>query len=103
MTIAHTTREFKPGTTGWTADDLDDPEIERLWDAGAYEIVEGVLTIMPPAFFDSGVAVQRLIHIVLRHLENTGGAGDFAGEVDLIVARKRVARPDAVFMTPIDL
>ena len=25
-------REFKAGTTGWTLDDLRDPEIRRLWD-----------------------------------------------------------------------
>jgi hypothetical protein len=41
-------RPFLPGTTGWTASDLDDPAIERGWIRGSYEIVEGVLTTMPP-------------------------------------------------------
>lgn len=44
-------RPFEPGTTGWTVHDLDDPEIERQWFEGRYEIVEGVLTKMPPAYF----------------------------------------------------
>jgi len=36
-------RKFEVGTTGWTADDLDDERIERHWESGRYEIVEGVL------------------------------------------------------------
>ncbi|HZL38562.1 MAG TPA: hypothetical protein VFC78_24855 [Tepidisphaeraceae bacterium] len=52
MPLAPTTsRPFIPGTTGWTADDLDDPQIERQWEDGAYEIIEGVLTLMPAAYF----------------------------------------------------
>jgi hypothetical protein len=31
-------RPFEPGTTGWTASDLDDPEIEPCWARGSYEI-----------------------------------------------------------------
>src|SRR5439155_19077348 len=103
MTVADTIREFKPGTTGWTADDLDDPDIERLWESGAYEIVEGVLTIMPPAYLDSSLPMSRLVRVIDRHCDVSGIVADFATEVDLIVARKRVARPDSVYMTPIDL
>ena len=103
MSTVSTMREFLPGTTGWTADDLDDPEIECLWEAGAYEIVEGVLTLMPPAFLDGGVALQRLIRMLGNHFDASGIKGDFATEADLIIARKRVARPDAVFLTTSDL
>lgn len=39
-------KPFEPGTTGWTAADLDDPRIEREWFRGRYEIVEGVLTLL---------------------------------------------------------
>ena len=46
-------KRFVAGTLGWTADDLDDPRIERLWDQGRYEIVEGVLTQMPPPQLDT--------------------------------------------------
>ena len=96
-------RPFAPGTTGWTSHDLDDPEIEREWFKGRYEIVEGVLTLMPPAYLDGGVALSRLLRVVQRHLDASGLEGDFPPEVDLIVARKRVARVDAVFVTPGDL
>src|SRR2546430_933419 len=102
MTIAHTTREFTPGTTGWTADDLDDPEIERLWDAGAYEIVEGVLTLMPPAYHDGTLPLSRLRRIIERYLDQQKIPGDCTGEDDVILDRKRIARVDMLFMTPED-
>lgn len=96
-------KAFVPGTTGWTADDLDDPEIERQWEAGSYEIVEGVLTLMPPALFDGSAALQNLTFLMQLHVrENTLG-GSFAPETDFIVGRKRVARPDMVYLSEEDL
>ena len=56
MPLTVESRPFLPGTTGWTASDLDDPQIERLWFSGRYEIVEGVLTSMPPAYLAGGSA-----------------------------------------------
>ena len=103
MSTLNTTREFIPGTTGWSADDLNDPEIERFWEAGAFEIVEGVLTLMPPAYFDGGVSIHRLTRLLDQHFAASGIEGDFATEADLIIGRKRVARPDLVFMTKDDL
>jgi Uma2 family endonuclease len=100
MSLDTTIREFEPGTTGWTASDLDDPVIEAAWDAGAYEIVEGVLTKMAPAYLDSTVPLGRLIFEVKRHLVDRNLPGDFGPEADYIIAPKRVARVDAVFMTP---
>jgi hypothetical protein len=44
-------KPFCPGTTGWTASDLDDPRIEAKWEWGRYEIINGVLTRMPAAYF----------------------------------------------------
>ena|ERR1051326_23844 len=90
---------FQPGTTGWTAGDLDDPEIDREWERGAYEIVEGVLATMPPAYLDSSAPLENLIFEVKLHLRQQGLKGEFAPEVDLIIAPKRVARVDAVFLT----
>jgi Uma2 family endonuclease len=90
-------RPFIPGTTGWTARDLDDPEIERQWFAGRYEIVEGVLTSMPPAYFDGGENLQRIIFCVMQHIGRK--AGGFAAEVDVVVDEDRVVRADAVFLT----
>ena len=96
-------RPFEPGTTGWTVDDLNDPEIERLWEKGAYEIVEGVLAKMPPAYFDGSLALNRLRRIVERHLDQSRLPGDFTTEVDLVLAPKRVARVNLMFTTPADM
>jgi Uma2 family endonuclease len=102
MSALQTQREFIPGTTGWTADDLDDPAIAPLWEAGAYEIVEGVLTLMPPAYYDGTLPLSRLRRLIERHLDLTKTPGEFSGEDDFIVGRKKVARVDLMFMTPDD-
>ncbi len=90
-------RPFNPGTTGWTAQDLDDPEIERQWWNGRYEIVEGVLTTMAPAYFVGGKSLLRLISRVVLHIGEE--VGSFATEVDIVVDEDRVARADAAFLT----
>jgi hypothetical protein len=91
-------RLFEPGTTGWTASDLDDPEIERNWSDGRYEIVEGVLTTMPPAYYVGGKSLQRLIYRVIVHIGEK--AGSFATEVEIVLDEDRVVRADAAFLTP---
>lgn len=103
MSIAGpTSRVFEPGTTGWSIADLSDPEIERQWELGAYEIVEGVLTKMPAAYFEGGASVQELIALIRGHLRAYNQRGRFACEVDVIISPERVARVDAVFLTPED-
>lgn len=96
------TRPFEPGTTGWTAADLEDPEIERQWVEGSYEIVEGVLTRMPAAFFQGGETLFNLGFLLKTHLKKTRKPGRLAGEVDLILSCFRVVRADAAFLTPED-
>ena len=91
-------RPFEPGTTGWTASDLDDPEIERQWFDGRYEIVEGVLTKMAPAYFSGGKKLQRVIFRVTTHIGE--GAGSFGTEVEIVIDEDRVVRTDAAFLTP---
>ena len=95
-------RAFVPGTTGWSAADLDDPEVERLWCAGNYEIVEGVLTQMPPAFFAGGEGLFNLVSIVREHVKLLGIKARFAGEVDIVVGPRRVVRADAAMLMPAD-
>ena len=99
---ATTSRPFKPGTTGWRASDLDDPEVEAFWFDGRYEIVEGVLTEMPPAYFSGGKRLFALQHRIASHQQAAGIAGAFGNEVDVIIDEYRVIRADAVWMTPQD-
>lgn len=93
-------RPFEPGTTGWTASDLDDPEIERMWFKDRYEIVEGVLTKMAPAYYVGGKALFRLMSRVVAHVGEQ--AGSFAPEVEIVIDEDRVVRVNAAFLTPQD-
>lgn len=37
-------KAFKPGSTGWTCDDIDrDPEVRWRWETGRYELIRGVV------------------------------------------------------------
>ena len=97
---ATSSKRFKVGTTGWTAGDLDDPRIEGKWLRGSYEIVEGVLTRMPPAYFTGGRSLFNLMYLVRDHQERTSLPGSFSVEGDIIITEERVAKADAVWMTP---
>lgn len=100
--MAAPARPFEPGTTGWTLHDLDDPRIEGRWFRGRYEIVEGVLTTMPPAYFAGGNAAFNLLFLLKSYLRERHLPGRFATEVDVVVDEVRVARSDAVMLTPED-
>lgn len=97
-----TSRPFEVGTTGWTADDLLDPQVEREWEQGRYEIVEGVLTRMPAARYDGQKRLKRLSDVVDDYLKNRGRVERLVGEVDLILNDLRVPKADALLMTPAD-
>jgi Uma2 family endonuclease len=97
--VETSSKRFDPGTTGWTAADLDDPAIEAEWFKGRYEIVEGVLTKMPPAYFAGGSALFNLMVEVDRHCKAHGPKGSFATEIDIIIDDARVVVADAVFLT----
>jgi Uma2 family endonuclease len=100
--VAPTSKAFLPGTLGWTARDLDDPEVEELWFRGRYEIVEGVLTQMPAAYFAGGSALSNLTFLLKSHTRTHGPPGSFAVETDIVLSETRVVVADAVFMTPAD-
>jgi Uma2 family endonuclease len=103
MTLAaHESKCFEVGTTGWTASDLDDPVIEQSWLEGRYEIVEGVLTTMPPAYFVGGHALSNLVFLLMTHCRQQGLDHQFATEVDVVIDEARVARIDAIMLTPQD-
>lgn len=100
--IVPSLRPFVPGTTGWTAHDLDDPAIERQWFEGRYEIVDGVLTTMPPAYFAGSEPLQELLFILKAWLKEKMLPNAFGCEVDIVVDEDRVARADAVWLTKVD-
>jgi Uma2 family endonuclease len=94
--------ELRPGTMGWTASDLDDPAVERAWFNGRYEILQGVLTIMPPAYFTGGSAPLNLLTLLKAFVKARGMGERMAMEVDIIIDEQRVLRADAVLLTPDD-
>jgi Uma2 family endonuclease len=95
-------RQFVAGSTGWSADDLADARVDRCWQQGRYEIVEGVLATMPAAYRDGTLPLSRLRRIVERHFERVKLEGEFTTEDDFVLGRKRVARVDLMFMTAED-
>jgi Uma2 family endonuclease len=99
MTPAISHRVFEPGTTGWTVDDLSDPEIQLQWSEGRFELVDGVLTKMAPQGFEGVEPLDNLRRYIERHLDATIQGGNFYREVDLLLRRGRIARPDMLFLT----
>ena len=69
---------------------------------GRYEIVEGVLTRMPAAYFDSSIALKRLIRLVDAAIARTDPDGEIATEVDMIVGQMRVPVVDGIYLSPAD-
>jgi Uma2 family endonuclease len=95
-------RELIPGSTGWRARDLDDPRIEAEWEAGHFQIIEGVLAIMPPAYWQTSESLQRLVFQVQVYLRERGLPTGFGFEVDLVIGEMRVPKADAVYMSEAD-
>ena len=95
-------KRFASGTTGWTASDLDDPQIEAVWERRHYEIVEGVLARIPPAHYDASVALARLIQVLLRAVTGSDPKAAIPTGVDIIVGELRVPKVDALYLSPED-
>lgn len=96
-------KKLIPGTTGWTVHDLEDPKLEAEWEANHFQIIEGVLATMPPAYWETSSALNRLVRQVEDHLRSKGERSDFGFEVDVIVGETRVPKADAVYMSADDL
>src|SRR5438552_6337621 len=99
---AVSSRPFEAGTTGWTASDLDDPAIEAQWVRGNYEIVEGVLTKMPPAYFVGGNAAFNLMALLKSYSTERGLNYRLAPEAEIVIDELRVPRCDGVLLSPDD-
>jgi Uma2 family endonuclease len=92
----------QPGTTGWTARDLEDPDVERDWVQNRYELVEGVLTKMPPAYFVGGNCAFNLMALLKAYSKERGLHYRLASEGEIIIDERRVLRADGVLLTPVD-
>jgi Uma2 family endonuclease len=95
-------RKLIPGSTGWSVRDLDDPKIEAEWEAGHFQIIEGVLAIMPPAYWETSECLQRLVFHVQTHLKKRRLPTGFGFEVDVVVGEIRIPKADAVYMSRAD-
>jgi Uma2 family endonuclease len=95
-------RPFEPGTTGWSAADLYDPHIERRWFQGRFEIIDGVLTMMAPAYYAGGRGLSKLLVVCDNYLSARGLRGFFAIEPDIILDESRVVRADLAYMSEDD-
>ena len=98
-----TTRPFAPGSSGWCVADLDDPAIARQWEQGRYEMIEGVIRDMGPAFFAHNRATNRLLRAVERYQEDKGEPYDTSFEVDLVLDEDTQFQADAVLIRPGDV
>jgi Uma2 family endonuclease len=94
---------LQPGTIGWTVDDLNDPAIGSLWDEGRYEILDGILTVMPPAYFRGASVADNLKFILRTYFNAVKIPSAFSGEVDIAITPKRVVRADSVAIAGDDL
>jgi len=95
-------RKLIPGSTGWSVHDLDDPKIQSEWEAGHFQIIEGVLAIMPPAYWETSECLQRLVFQVQTYLKKKRLPTGFGFEVDVVVGEISVPKADAVYMTRAD-
>lgn len=99
MTVIETSsRPFVPGSTGWTARNLDELAVEREWTCNRYEIVEGVLATLPVTSFREGEVLTNLVCALRTYCGVVGERGGFACHVGVVIDDHRVVRPDAVFL-----
>ncbi len=94
---------LQPGTLGWTAADLQNPDVRALWDAGRYEIIDGVLALMPAARFRGGMVVDNLKFLIKRHCHARGEHWSFSGEIDIELGVPRLVRADSAGVGPTEL
>lgn len=103
-TQATPVRELKPGSSGWTTDDLDRPEYQTQWETQHVELVHGVIAEMPPALFDHGRPSAVLCRLLDNYFEDRGiEAYSATNEIDVQVSDTTRYRADVVVMTAGDL
>ena len=94
---------LKPGTMGWRGSEMEDPVLRGLWDDGRYEILDGVLTIMPAAFFRGGECATTLVFLMKDYFRGNNIPATFSSEVDIQINETRLLRADCVAVFGDDL
>jgi len=90
---------LQPGTIGWRVSDLDDSAVEHAWFNGRYEILQGVLTVIPPAYFMGGNAPFNLLAMLKAYTKARGTGERIAMEVDVVIDDRRVVVADGVVLS----
>lgn len=99
LSVGDEVKVMRPGSNGWTVTDLARPEIEAVWENAHYELVDGVVTEMAPAYFDGTSATFRLMQVVTTVAEARGYEVEAASECDLVLSEDRVVKPDGIVLT----
>ena len=92
-----------PGTHGWSASDLEDPEVYYLFQEGRFEILDGVLVEMPPAHFDGDEGADNLKYLLRDFCRTQKIPYRSSAEVDIKVDEKHFLRADGVCVFGEDL
>lgn len=88
-------RVLEPGSVGWTADEVLLGPWAEAFEAGRYELIEGVIARTPPAKFAGSGPVSRLVPILDAAGEAAFGAGQYAwAELHLWITFNRTAIAD---------
>jgi Uma2 family endonuclease len=82
---------------------VEDLATHALLSEGRYEILDGVLTVMPPCFYYGGAAADNLKFLVRTHLAGQAVRHSTSGVVDIAVTSTQVVRADAVIIWGDDL
>jgi len=98
--LAEARRELAVGSIGWMESDLDEPEIALQWEHGRFELINGVIARMPPAFFAGQSTLDRLADLIKVHTRADGSRWSYAAEIDIVIDETRVLVADGVFLTP---
>lgn len=100
ITYAHKEgkRALLPGSGGWSEADLRQAEHREVWERERFELVEGVVCMMAPAWFDNTRALFHLTAALIPQMVKLYGGG-MGGEAELVLKPERVVKPDAMYLS----
>lgn len=105
ITTAEQKKMLVPGSSGWTCDELDRPDVEAIWDDCRYELSHGVIADMGPMHFTHGQPLSMLAHLLYNYFESRDilDAEVGVGEIDLQLDSTTRYRADGIVLMPADI